>query len=395
MQASIDDPHAAMDATWHRQLGVLAMAGPGIKEGEVVYGANLLDIAPTALALLGLPVGADMDGRVLVEAIDRPVSIDRVFGWDDVPGEAGLHPPDLRLDPFEACDAMKQLADLGYVQELPEAAEARVAVCRRETRFNLGVVYMTTQRPAMAEAIFRELHAQHPQDPRFTMNLAHCVHTLGRPEEAAVLLEQLAAERPDLPDALLLRGSALFAIGKVEEAAACLEEADRRNPDRPDLLCTLADAYTRLKRWNEAEAKLTRAGEIDPHDAMVHHKRAWLELSRERFDAAVEHSLRAVELRHFFPEAHYAMGVALTWMKDYRNAIRAFEVAISMRPGMIDAHRYVASIYRLLEDRHSARPYRDAAERLLQAAQRGEASPESAMVEPPMGPQEWERRLES
>ncbi|MBU6412391.1 MAG: alkaline phosphatase family protein [Planctomycetes bacterium] len=150
---AVDDEHAAMDATWHRPLGVLAMKGPGIRQGETIYGANLLDIAPTVLTLLGQPIGADMNGRVLVEALDTqlaPSEIERVFSWDDLEGEAGLHPADLRIDPFAAHQAMKQLADLGYVNAPSADQASQLATLERETSFNLGVVYMTTRRAAEA-----------------------------------------------------------------------------------------------------------------------------------------------------------------------------------------------------------------------------------------------------
>ena len=61
------DDRAAVEASWHRPFGVLVLSGAGIKCGEKMTAASLLDITPTALALLGLPVGADMDGRVLAE----------------------------------------------------------------------------------------------------------------------------------------------------------------------------------------------------------------------------------------------------------------------------------------------------------------------------------------
>ena len=64
-----------------------------------------------------------------------------------------------------------------------------------------------------------------------------------------------------------------------------------------------------------------------------------------------------------------------------------------MRPGMIDAHRFIASIYRHLGDRRSARPHRDAAERLLAAAAAGTFAVEALDRRAPMGPQEWARRL--
>jgi tetratricopeptide (TPR) repeat protein len=308
-------------------------------------------------------------------------------------GEAGQHPADLRVDPFEARDAMKQLADLGYVSEPSGDAKAQLAMCDQETRFNLGVVYMTTGRQREALGVFEGLHRERPDEPRYTLNLAHCLSVGGRLAACVQVLEGLIAAYPDNPEIQLLRGAALFGQGRIEDAAAALEIAAKTSPDRPDLLCTMAEAYTRLKRWDEAEAVLRRAAAIDPHDPEVHHKRALLSLARERFEEAAEHALEAVSLRHFFPAAHYTLGVALTWMKDYDHAIQSFKVALSMQPGLIDAHRYVASIHRLREDRHSARPHRDAAERLLKARSQGETAPEALVRDVPMGPQDWAKRV--
>jgi predicted AlkP superfamily phosphohydrolase/phosphomutase len=43
--------------------GVLIAHGPGIAPGSPTLGTSVLDVTPTILAWLGLPVGADMDGR--------------------------------------------------------------------------------------------------------------------------------------------------------------------------------------------------------------------------------------------------------------------------------------------------------------------------------------------
>jgi predicted AlkP superfamily phosphohydrolase/phosphomutase len=51
--------------------GLLAMAGDGIRAGAVVDDATLLDVAPTILYLMGLPVGRDMEGRILTELLDE------------------------------------------------------------------------------------------------------------------------------------------------------------------------------------------------------------------------------------------------------------------------------------------------------------------------------------
>src|SRR5262245_66281212 len=48
---------------WHRRYGILIMSGPTIKPGRLDTTA-LLDVAPTVLYLTGLPIPADMPGRV-------------------------------------------------------------------------------------------------------------------------------------------------------------------------------------------------------------------------------------------------------------------------------------------------------------------------------------------
>src|SRR6185436_6055448 len=63
---------------WHRAYGMIAMAGPGIKTDELVFGGGLLDVAPTVLALFGLPAGEDMPGRVLTEAFSEPMTPPRI-----------------------------------------------------------------------------------------------------------------------------------------------------------------------------------------------------------------------------------------------------------------------------------------------------------------------------
>ena len=58
------------------------VSGPGIVKDEFLYGANVLDVAPTLLALYGLPIGADMDGKVLTGAFQAalPTRLDSQLG---------------------------------------------------------------------------------------------------------------------------------------------------------------------------------------------------------------------------------------------------------------------------------------------------------------------------
>lgn len=70
MPGQIFAPPPAEDATefrhsgTHRLNGILLAYGPGICPGELT-GANIVDLAPTILHALGLPVPEDMEGQIL------------------------------------------------------------------------------------------------------------------------------------------------------------------------------------------------------------------------------------------------------------------------------------------------------------------------------------------
>jgi hypothetical protein len=51
--------------------GFLLVVGDGVKPGVVLRDASVLDLAPTLLYLMGLPVARDMEGRVLTELFEE------------------------------------------------------------------------------------------------------------------------------------------------------------------------------------------------------------------------------------------------------------------------------------------------------------------------------------
>lgn len=65
------DPSKPQLTGMHDVRGVYIAAGPAFRDAGRVEGPTILDIAPTALAVMGLPVSDEMDGRVLEEVI-RP-----------------------------------------------------------------------------------------------------------------------------------------------------------------------------------------------------------------------------------------------------------------------------------------------------------------------------------
>ncbi len=58
----------------HARNGIFAIHGPEVRAGERLEIAAIEDVTPTILHLLGIPMDADMDGRVLTEAL-RPEAV--------------------------------------------------------------------------------------------------------------------------------------------------------------------------------------------------------------------------------------------------------------------------------------------------------------------------------
>jgi len=106
----------------HRMEGILIASGRGVKGGAHLNpDATLLDVTPTILHLLGVPIPPDMDGRPMSELFDPSIIPKTETESDATPGEPTFAP--VGVEPTDAAgyteeeDAaiQRRLADLGYL----------------------------------------------------------------------------------------------------------------------------------------------------------------------------------------------------------------------------------------------------------------------------------------
>jgi predicted AlkP superfamily phosphohydrolase/phosphomutase len=97
----------------HRPEGILILAGPGVRCGQTISGAQIGDVAPTLLYLLGLPVPEMMDGRARLDALDPALVAARPLRMQAQ--EAAPVVGERTLSDEEEDQVLRRLRDLGYV----------------------------------------------------------------------------------------------------------------------------------------------------------------------------------------------------------------------------------------------------------------------------------------
>ncbi len=97
----------------HRQTGIFIAEGPGIRQNERIEDAEIYDVTPTLLQYLDLPVGDDMDGKVLREIFSGALAkrpVEKITTYDDTSDRATGH-----IASGADEKALEFLESLGYV----------------------------------------------------------------------------------------------------------------------------------------------------------------------------------------------------------------------------------------------------------------------------------------
>jgi predicted AlkP superfamily phosphohydrolase/phosphomutase/tetratricopeptide (TPR) repeat protein len=381
-----------LESSWHRPYGVIVLSGPGITRGCELASPTILDVAPTALALLGLAAGDDFDGRVLSEALSsevpgrNPSNIpSRIPSWDEVEGDAGLHPADLRQDPFEAADALQQLVDLGYMAALPSDVQAQVDLVRRESSFNLGVALMSRRRALEAIVVFEKLVAEKPKETRYALCLGNCLLSAGRFHDAAKCANAFMAQSGESLEAQMLHAVALALSGDDANARRETDAIERVVRTRPEMAISLAGILAACGRHNEARVQFEAAKKHNPRDAAAHVGLARTALALGEFEVAAEHALDALEITQALPDAHFTLGAALAWYGDLANAATSLGFALRHDAGLVDAHRFLALVHEKNGNATAASEARAHAEALI-------ATVKVLPKESPFGPTEFAKK---
>lgn len=390
-------------AAEHRQFGIFAARGPDLRKDQRIYGANLLDICPTLLHLFGLPVGEDMDGKILLDLYDpeiaSPAPILRIPSWDRIAGDHGMHPEDQQIAPADSKAALDQLVALGYIDAPGTDHAITLGNTVRELDYNLAQAYIDGGIYTAALAILERLHDSWPMEHRFGFKLAICYQCLGRSAdlralvttiierrlqeaheamseiqqltrldeaEAQAAMERinslddaarrqlhadrralLAKARPNLFSLRYLEASADYTERNYTGALEKLTALDTEFGARQNALILRGEILQRLQKWPEARAAFEEALAIDRESPGPLLGLARTALAERDFPAVIDYCLASLGLLYFQPRAHYLIGIARFRMGDLAAAESAFQTCVAQAPLFTAALRMLEQIARL------------------------------------------------
>lgn len=350
----------------------LVLYQPQIFRSQVIDApAQHVDLLPTLLDAVALPLPPGLAGRSLLPAITRqePGTGATVYfealsasfnrGWAPLRGHihdgfkyVDLPIPelyDLRSDPRElhnlaaveparvseararlqafdagqrpgrpspeSSEVRERLRSLGYAAASPRAPRDQYTEDDDPKRLIAldGVLrdilarYLAGDLPG-ARTEARQLAERRPTMAATWMQLAHLERESGDLGAAVAAMRRAAELRPGDTETLGLLGGYLTEAGRPQEAADLLAPYAEDDRSDPDLLSAFALALARLGQTDAALAALSRARAQDPSNAMVLVHVGTVQLTGGRRDAAREAFAEAVRINPDAARAHSSLG---------------------------------------------------------------------------------------
>ncbi|MFK7904735.1 MAG: tetratricopeptide repeat protein, partial [Chitinophagales bacterium] len=333
-------------AAEHSPYGIIVMRGPDIKKDELIHGASLIDVTPTLLHVFGLPVGKDMDGKVLANAFETPPKIKTIPSWEDVQGECGMHPKDMQIDPYAAKAALEQLVALGYIDPPGDNAEEAIKRTTDENNFYLARSYIDGGKTEEAIPILKGLFEDNPEALRYGVRLANCYLRVGETALARNIVQNIRKTQKEPTSGLyVLQGKVMMREKKYRRALQFFQKAEELTNQGQGLMAHIGGCYTKLEQWQKALNAYQKELEIDPEAANAYLGCGIAFLQLQRYEEAIDYLFEAIGLQFHYPAAHYYLGETLFHLKQYEQATNAFEISLRLAPGMIRSRKWLVDIY--------------------------------------------------
>ena len=139
-----------------------------------------------------------------------------------------------------------------------------------------------------------------------------------------------------------------LAEGNKAQAFSHVEAANANGVSHHLVFNQIGRAFLQFKCWPEAAEAFRKSLETEPDNPAALDGLASVHLAKEEWESAIEKSLEAVGLVHFYPEAHFHLAVGLERSGRTPEAIAAYETALGLgyQPALL--HRHLAELFKAI-----------------------------------------------
>ena len=329
----------------HEPEGIFLAAGPHIRHSATIDGASVLDIAPTLLHYLGLPVAKDMDGKVLEDLFEpgfgKSHPIRYVASYEDPPGSEPASEPAEEYAAEDLEENLAALQALGYVEEESEESSP-------EIHNSLGLLHMRAGDLDAARVEFEKALALDEGSAKALINLGEIAEKRGDAAEAQRLAARALSVDPNSPAAMAQLAELAGKRGELDEAIRLFNQALAISDSKPRILMGFGDALRRAGRYPEAEQAFRRVLEVEPDSFTARFNLAATASDQGRDDEARGFYEEALSLEPRHPlaaSAHNNMAGICLARGEREAAIAHFEQAADLAPEHFESNRNLGLQY--------------------------------------------------
>jgi predicted AlkP superfamily phosphohydrolase/phosphomutase/tetratricopeptide (TPR) repeat protein len=341
-------------AVEHAPYGIFVAKGPGIKKGEQIFGASVLDVTPTLLSIMDLPIGKDMDGKPLVDIFEKPKELKYIDSWENSEKFGGELVATSNSETSNNEAALQQLVDLGYIDEVNVEGEGKYDQIKglvKENNFYLAKSYASAGFNDEALEILLEIEDKSNPDYRILTDIVNCSIRTNRFALADEYIKFIRHSKVfadnyiDVMDAKVQIG-----LNNPTVGIALLNKAVASSPESFELLLDLGKVYNAIQQKSKAIDCFDKVLKIDPENAYAYYGKGLAFLRAEEYENAVEEFLNAIDRLYHFPVAHLHLGETLALMKEYEAAIGTLELVRTMMPKVPKIYRWLLDLYEVTEN---------------------------------------------
>ncbi len=340
----------------HETHGIFLAAGPHVRRGAEVSGASVLDVTPTLLHYLGLPVGKDMDGKVLEEVFEaefrerHPI---RYVSTHETGARAGAPAAVEAVDGEAQAEVEEGLRALGYVGEAAsaEAGGEQPGTGQEsspEIHNNLGRIHLRDGEPEKALAEFEQALELDPSNAEALLNIGAIHQGEGKGDLAQRFVERALAVDPNSIGALAQLAEIHRDRGELDEAIRLFAEALAIDDSQPFLFMGAGDVLQRAGRFEEAVQAFQRVLELEPDSFKARYNLGVTYSNMGRVEEALaiyEQALALAPKDVEAPAARNNLGALLLARGEVDRALAHFEEALKAAPGNVESRFNAALIY--------------------------------------------------